>query len=192
MFKEFRITSPYGQRVHPISGEVSFHTGIDLVRYHRSPIQAFVAGVVTWAGWGTPGSGYNGFGNIVAARDKNGYTHIYAHLDSINVSRSQNISQGTTVGRQGATGIATGSHLHYEVRQAGFGTHVDPTNYLTEFYKEVIVVETCKVILDETKYIGEGLLYNGRSYLPVRALENTRYVVARWDGPNKTVYLRTV
>jgi hypothetical protein len=117
-------------RKHPITGNKQMHTGIDMVKSHRAPIFAFVAGKVTWAKFGTKGSGYGNYGNVVAIKDLQGYTHVYAHLDSICVQEGEFVEVGQKIGRQGATGQVTGSHLHYEIRRQGWGTHVDPSKYL--------------------------------------------------------------
>ncbi len=194
-FKDYRITSPYGMRIHPIHRTERFHSGVDLVKPHRSPISAFVGGKVTWAKWGASGTGFGGFGNVAQVADKYDHNHIYAHLDEIRVREGQTIQKGEVVGLQGSTGQSTGSHLHYEVRTGGWGTHINPGEYLTKYEemekedeKEVL---KCRVLLDG-KFVGEGVLHEGRSYLPVRVLENVKYVVQSWDGNTRTVYLRSV
>ncbi|MGF9907251.1 M23 family metallopeptidase [Brevibacillus porteri] len=137
MLKGYRVTSPYGPRADPFTTKQVFHTGIDLVKKHRSPIHAFVTGVVTHAKEGVKGSGYGGFGIVVAVKDQKGCTHMYAHLHSAAVNVGDQIKQGDVVGYQGSTGRSTGSHLHYEVRRSGFGTHTDPVAYLQEYYQSV-------------------------------------------------------
>jgi len=193
MYEGYRITSRYGPRTHPITGEPGvFHTGIDLSNYHRAPIKPFVPGTVIFAQMGFPGSGYNRFGNVVVIQDKYGYNHMYAHLDSYTVSVGDIVDTDTVIGYQGATGMAKASHLHYEVRSGGLGTHTDPTKYLEEYFaKEAEEVQTCRVMLDN-EFVGEGVLHEGRSYLPIRTLENKTYRVDRWDNDTRTVYLRTV
>ncbi|MBU8715377.1 M23 family metallopeptidase [Brevibacillus parabrevis] len=135
MLREYRVTSPYGPRKDPITGaSETFHTGVDLVKAHRAPIRAFVDGTITHAKIGVSGTGYGGFGIVVAVRDKNGYTHMYAHLDDVSVHVGDMVQRGDVVGHQGSTGRSTGSHLHYEVRRRGYGTHTDPIAYLREYY----------------------------------------------------------
>ncbi|MCP1306468.1 M23 family metallopeptidase [Paenibacillus tyrfis] len=141
VFEGWKITSPYGYRSDPFTGSRVFHTGIDLVKYHRFPIPAFVGGVILFAGEGVAGTGFGGYGNVVALRDKKGYVHCYCHLDSVAAQKGQTISKGNIVGYQGTTGRSTGSHLHYEVRSKdtpsyGYGAHVDPGEYL-ELYCEI-------------------------------------------------------
>lgn len=144
-FKDYQITSPFGYRQHPVTGNRHFHTGIDLVKYHRAPITAFVGGQVVHAREGRVGTGFGGFGNVVAIRDKYGCLHCYVHLDSISVAVGEVVNQGDEIGKQGDTGsYTTGSHLHYEVRKKAspsFGWIAseeercfDPTQYLLQYY----------------------------------------------------------
>ncbi|MFF2532758.1 M23 family metallopeptidase [Brevibacillus sp. NPDC058079] len=137
MLKGYRVTSPFGPRADPFTTKQVFHTGIDLVKKHRSPIHVFVTGVVTHTKEGVKGSGYGGFGIVVAVKDQNGCTHVYAHLHSASVKVGDRVECGDVVGLQGTTGRSTGSHLHYEVRRGGFGTHTDPVAYLREYYQSV-------------------------------------------------------
>lgn len=147
-FKDYRVTSPFGWRTSPISGQREFHTGIDLVLGHKEPIYAFVAGEVIHAKMGVAGSGFGGFGNVVAVRcPKTGHLHCYAHLDTIVVYAGQNVEAGRMIGRQGSTGQSTGSHLHYEIRKTSspqYGWIADranncfePTKYLIDHYAQL-------------------------------------------------------
>lgn len=138
VFAGYRVTSPYGPRKDPFTGAPTFHTGVDLVKAHRAPIYAFTAGTVVHAREGLAGTGFGGFGIVVAVRDKYGALHCYAHLDSVSVSVGQTVAAGQEIGKQGTTGRSTGSHLHYEVRTKstpsfGFGSHTDPGAYLSDF-----------------------------------------------------------
>lgn len=194
MFTAYRVTSPYGWRT--LDGARQFHNGIDLVKGQpgeKSPLPAFVPGLVEWAKWGDAGTGYGGYGNVVAIKDKYGFTHVYGHLDSIAVREGTRVTQGQIIGRQGTTGKSTGVHLHYEVRRLGWGSHVDPGAYLQDYFRkeDEVKVQTCKVYLDGV-LVGEGILWNGKSYLPVRALEGKKYAIERWDTPTRSAYLRSV
>lgn len=143
VFNGYRVTSNYGWRIHPISKIKKFHAGIDLVKGHKSLIQAFIGGTVLYAGNGVSGTGVGGFGNVVVIKDKNNRAHVYAHLDSVLVKKGQSISKGVNIGRQGATGQVTGSHLHYEIRKksspslgwtsAQENSTLDPTNYIKNY-----------------------------------------------------------
>ena len=131
----YTITSPFGKRIDPITKQISFHTGVDMVKSHKASIFAFVSGRVVWAKEGLKGSGYGGYGNVVAIKDSNNYTHVYAHLDSIQIDEGKEVHQGQELGRQGTTGRSTGSHLHYEIRERGWNTHIDPLMYLDNYFR---------------------------------------------------------
>jgi murein DD-endopeptidase MepM/ murein hydrolase activator NlpD len=98
------------------------HTGVDLMEAYGGPVLATANGVVTVAG---PSGGY---GNMVEIDHGNGLATRYAHLSTIDVELHQKVAAGTVVGRVGATGRATGPHLHYETRING--EPVDPTRFL--------------------------------------------------------------
>lgn len=142
-FKDFRITSKYGWRTHPIHGNRHFHSGIDLVKGHKEPLAAFVGGQVIYAGMGRTGTGVGGYGNVVLIKDYTGAGHLYAHLDKVSVKKGQKVKKGQVIGTQGATGQVTGSHLHYEVRKKtspslGWNANKEkstynPTTYLQNF-----------------------------------------------------------
>ena len=107
---EIPVTSAFGWRVHPISGEWKFHTGVDLGYAEGTPVPALFDGVVIQSGdYG------DGYGNQVllyhSAYDV--YTR-YAHMSDVYVSVNQYIPQGTVIGLVGATGYVTGAHLHLE------------------------------------------------------------------------------
>lgn len=132
----YRITSPYGPRIHPITAQASVHSGIDLVTSHRSPIPALVPGQVIFAGWGSDRPGHYSYGNLVIIADCQGAHHVYAHLDAVLVATDDWLRAGTILGLQGATGRVTGSHLHYEVRRRGnYESHTEPVEYLSQYYE---------------------------------------------------------
>ncbi len=117
-----RLTSGYGNRIHPITRRSSFHTGIDLANSSGTSVNASRNGVVTFAGYqGT-------YGNFIIVRHSDGSESAYAHLSSILVSVGQSVTQGEQIGKMGSTGRSTGSHLHFEIRING--SHVDPYSYL--------------------------------------------------------------
>lgn len=150
-FDEYRITSPYGWRNDPFTGAKVFHTGIDLVKAHQSPIYAFVEGTVRHAKEGVTGSGFGGYGITVAIEDKYGCLHVYAHLDMAVVSVGQKVDRGQMIGRQGNTGKSTGSHLHYEIRKTSspqYGWIADrpnncyePSEYLINYFEKERIAE---------------------------------------------------
>ncbi len=117
------ITSPFGYRIHPISGNRKFHTGIDIGASSGSSIVAANPGVVILAGWN------GGYGKCVVVDHGGGYTTLYAHASSLLVSKGQTVTRGETIARVGSTGNSTGPHLHFEVRING--EYQNPYPYIT-------------------------------------------------------------
>lgn len=117
-----RVTSPYGYRIHPITGTSRLHAGIDLSGSSGQAIKAAGAGTVILAEW------YGGYGNTVVIDHGGGLSTLYAHQSGLNVSRGAGVSTGDVVGYVGSTGFSTGPHLHFETREGG--TPVDPMRYL--------------------------------------------------------------
>jgi murein DD-endopeptidase MepM/ murein hydrolase activator NlpD len=111
------VAAPVGDGFGPRG--VRFHTGVDFVAPSGAPVVAAGAGCVTFAGWDA-----GGYGRLVVIAHGSGLTSWYAHLSAINVGRRQCVATGAPVGRVGATGHATGPHLHFEVRLRGAA--VDP------------------------------------------------------------------
>ena len=111
---DFRITSSFSsRRYHPVLKVRRAHLGTDYGAPYGTPVKATAAGTVTRAGtWG-------GYGRMVEVRHAKGISTRYAHLSSIGVRVGQPVSQGQVIGRVGATGLATGAHLHYEFLQGG-------------------------------------------------------------------------
>ena len=113
-----RMTSGFKMRFHPILQTWRAHLGVDYAAPTGTAVRSVGQGVVDVAG--TQG----GFGNVVMVKHANGHTTVYAHLSRINVKRGQAVMQGQTLGLVGATGWATGPHLHFEFRVNG--QHKDP------------------------------------------------------------------
>lgn len=107
------LTSGFGPRIHPISGEPSFHEGIDVAVPEGTDVYAACAGRVRFAGH------HNGYGLYVVLEHSNGYRTLYAHLSEIVVYRGQFIEGGQRIARSGTTGNSTGPHLHFEIVQYG-------------------------------------------------------------------------
>jgi murein DD-endopeptidase MepM/ murein hydrolase activator NlpD len=112
------ITSGFGSRYHPILHRTRMHTGIDIGAGYGAQIHAAGAGEVIFAGY------RGGYGNCVIIDHGGGVSTLYGHCSSLNVSEGQQVSQGQSIARVGSTGLATGPHLHFEVRHNG--TPVDP------------------------------------------------------------------
>lgn len=113
-----RVTSGFKMRFHPILQTWRAHLGVDYGAATGTPVRTVGDGVVEFAGV------QNGFGNVVMVKHSASHTTVYAHLSRINVKRGQTVSQGQNVGLVGATGWATGPHLHFEFRVNG--AHKDP------------------------------------------------------------------
>lgn len=117
-----KISDPFGMRVHPKFKTKSMHTGIDLPSPKGTPVKAAGSGTVIFAGW------MRGYGQIIIIDHGNNMATVYAHLSAIGVKENQAVRQGDVVGRVGNTGVATGYHLHFEVRIGGQAKN--PVNYL--------------------------------------------------------------
>lgn len=108
-----RVSSGFSMRFHPILQKWRAHLGTDFAASTGTPARTVGDGVVEFAGV------QNGFGNVIFVKHRNNTETVYAHLSKIMVKRGQNVSQGETIGLVGATGWATGPHLHFEVRVNG-------------------------------------------------------------------------
>lgn len=117
-----RMSSPYGYRIHPISGTRKLHAGIDYAAPRGTAIYAADDGKVLTSGW------INGYGYTVSVNHGSGYVTMYAHCSSLLVSAGQNVKRGQTIAKVGSTGNSTGNHLHFEVRVNG--KTVNPAGYL--------------------------------------------------------------
>lgn len=112
------ITSPWGHRVHPIVGDYRFHAGLDLEAELAQPIRAAEAGTVVFAGWNA------GHGKQVELQHDTHTATRYSHLMTVLVKAGAAVRKGDVIGLAGQTGLATGVHLHFELRRDGEA--VDP------------------------------------------------------------------
>jgi murein DD-endopeptidase MepM/ murein hydrolase activator NlpD len=117
-----RITSNFGTRTHPVFKTKTTHTGIDISAPKGTAVKAANAGETLFTGW------LRGYGQVIIIDHGANLTTVYAHLSKIETSEGAKVSRGQTIGRVGATGIATGNHLHFEVRVKGEA--VNPMKYL--------------------------------------------------------------
>ncbi len=111
-----RISSSYsGRRLHPVLKKYRPHQGIDYAAASGTPVSALGDGEILFAG-------YRGsYGKLVIIKHRNGYSTYYGHLSRIGkgIARRARVAQGEVIGFVGATGLATGPHLHLEIRVAG-------------------------------------------------------------------------
>ena len=118
---ELPVTSNFGWRIHPISGEWKFHAGVDLGYDEGSAVIALFDGVIVQAG-----NYSDGYGNqvLIYHRANDTYTR-YAHMSGIAVRINSQVSRGQVIGYVGATGNVTGPHLHLEyIIPSGNGQYV--------------------------------------------------------------------
>ena len=145
------VTSDYGERIHPITGQLKKHNGIDISGVHHDNVIAITDGVVTKA------EIQSGYGNCVEIKheivtyttvtDSEGNTKrvkhteifysFYAHLSRIDVVEGMKVFEGSVIGLEGGDpktdpnhGTSTGHHLHFEIRKKSGGSQVDPKDYI--------------------------------------------------------------
>ena len=102
------ITSPFGWRTHPITGEWKFHSGVDIGYDYGTDITAMLPGTVVYA------APWDGYGNCVILEHENGDHTLYGHCSEIYVSYGQYVNKGDVIAAVGSTGNSTGPHLHLE------------------------------------------------------------------------------
>jgi len=118
-----RITSAYGYRTHPVTGErYKMHNGVDVGAPTGATLVAVADGEVAWANYSSSA------GNWIGIDHGNGVYSVYMHCSKLYVSAGQKVSQGDTVGLVGATGRVTGPHLHFAIRVNG--SYVNPHPYI--------------------------------------------------------------
>ena len=118
-----RVTSPFGTRIHPITGVKRVHKGVDFGAPSGTPIYATRAGTVTTATYQAGGAGY-----YVNISHGDGFSSIYMHMTNYIVHAGQQVSQGQVIGYVGSTGMSTGPHLHFGVAYGG--QYVNPLAYI--------------------------------------------------------------
>jgi len=108
-----RVSSGFGMRVHPLSGQKLLHTGVDLSAQKGTPVYATADGIVSFSGWS------RGNGNIVVIEHGHGFSTVYAHNTKNLTKVGQTVRRGQQISTTGSTGVSTGSHVHYEVWKNG-------------------------------------------------------------------------
>jgi murein DD-endopeptidase MepM/ murein hydrolase activator NlpD len=119
-----RISSPYGMRVHPVTGELKMHNGIDIAAPRGAPVYAAMDGVITRREF------MNGYGNCIYIKHADGRVTRYGHMNQFQpgLSVGSEVRQGAIIGYVGSTGKSSGNHLHFEIRanDSGNAGSVDP------------------------------------------------------------------
>jgi murein DD-endopeptidase MepM/ murein hydrolase activator NlpD len=121
------LTSSFGERMDPFSGEGAFHKGVDISTDYGAPILAPADGIVESA------QEENGYGRAVVLDHGHGITTVFGHMSSFAVTSGQRVRRGEVIGYVGLSGRSTGPHVHYEVRING--TPVNPYNYMRSTWR---------------------------------------------------------
>ena len=121
--RSYTITSPFGMRVHPISGVYKMHEGVDLSAPQGTPIYAAKSGKVTTTSFQAGGAGY-----YVSINHGDGFSSVYMHMTHYIVKPGNYVSAGQVIGYVGSTGGSTGPHLHFGI--AYKGEYKNPMNYI--------------------------------------------------------------
>ena len=116
------VSSLYGMRIDPFTGDVSMHSGMDFAGSEGEAVEAVAAGVVTWAG------DRSGYGNMVEIDHGNGYATRYGHNQAILVHVGEIVKKGQEIALMGSTGRSTGPHVHFEVLYNGVA--IDPAKFV--------------------------------------------------------------
>lgn len=122
--KDFEITSGFGYRISPVSGNAGIHTGLDMAADYGNDISAAADGTVLDARWD------DSYGNYVKLQHQNNTVSIYAHCSRLCVDEGERVSAGEKIAEIGSTGASTGNHLHFEVRKDNI--RINPYNLLRE------------------------------------------------------------
>lgn len=121
------MSSRYGMRRHPHTGKLKHHRGMDIRAPRGTPIFAPARGVVTFSGW------KNGYGNVVTIDHQNGYVTLIAHNHRNFVRLGEEVDRSTKIATVGATGRATGPHMHIEVTLNG--RQVNPEQFFQNYQR---------------------------------------------------------
>lgn len=125
--EEYRITSPFGWRKHPITGMPDFHNGIDLAARGQA-VRNIMDGTVAETGY------HRNLGNFVRI-DHGDVLSVYGHLSRIIVVPGQQLTAGYPIGRTGRSGRATGEHLHFSIHAGG--TYINPWKFLHGLIQQI-------------------------------------------------------
>lgn len=128
----YRISSPYGYRISPISGTRKFHNGLDMAAPTGTPIYASADGRVNKRYYENTTRGRVNGNALIIAHDE-GFRTAYLHMSKVFVSEGDTVKQGQVIGEVGSTGQSTGPHLHFIVYRGGYATGdtVDPAKWIS-------------------------------------------------------------
>jgi murein DD-endopeptidase MepM/ murein hydrolase activator NlpD len=149
-----RVSSGFKMRFHPILQTWKAHLGIDYAAPTGTPVRSIGNGTVEFAGV------QNGFGNVVFINHGNNRVTVYGHLSRINVRKGQTVAQSQNIGAVGATGWATGPHLHFEFRING--TPTDPMTIARQS-EAVSISATAKASFDQAAALNRQALVSAAS-----------------------------
>jgi murein DD-endopeptidase MepM/ murein hydrolase activator NlpD len=117
-----KITSGFGVRSDPFSGEKKFHNGIDISAELNTPVKSVADGTIIFSGW------KDEYGNLVVVKHSNGYVSVYGHNSTIKVHDGDTVKKGQIISLSGMTGAVTGAHLHFELQK--YQTPLNPLRML--------------------------------------------------------------
>lgn len=120
----YKITSPYGYRIHPVYGTKKLHTGVDISAPRNAPVVAAQDGTVIMAEY------YFGYGKTIMIDHGGGYVTLYGHNNALVAKVGQKVTKGQQIAKVGSTGTSTGNHCHFEVRLKG--KIIDPMPWITK------------------------------------------------------------
>ena len=109
--KDYVITSSFGYRVSPVSGETGVHTGLDMAADFGEPVLAAAEGIVVDSAWD------NSYGNYIKIQHGDNTVSIYAHCSYLCADKGEKVKKGEKIAEVGSTGASTGNHLHFEIRK---------------------------------------------------------------------------
>ena len=122
----YKVSSTYGERKHPITGEIYFHRAVDLAAPKGTPVQAAAAGTATVVV--ADAKQGNNMGKYIEVQHQNGFKTRYTQLSDVAVEEGQMVTRGEKIGEVGSSGLSTGPHLHFEIWKDG--EHVNPADYI--------------------------------------------------------------
>lgn len=147
--EQAKATSAFAVRMHPLLQRMREHRGIDYAAPHGTPVRVVGDGTVTFASW------QGGYGNVIYVDHGNNRVTLYAHLSRMGVQAGQRVERGQVIGAVGATGWATGPHLHFEFRVNG--VHVDPRS-IARASEEVVLDPVARTQFEEVTRVRQAKL----------------------------------